>query len=51
MTWSEGHVWTLEVDLPVDQEIEYKYVILNENGEAVQWENGANRKVGQNNQI
>lgn len=30
MTWNDGDIWTVEVDLQVGQRIEYKYVILEE---------------------
>ncbi|KAK9840736.1 hypothetical protein WJX81_001139 [Elliptochloris bilobata] len=30
MVWTDGDIWTSEVDLPINSRIEYKYVILEE---------------------
>ena len=40
MKWTEGHIWTISLDL-VDPQFEYKYVI--KTGKELKWEPGPNR--------
>ncbi|KAH7286121.1 hypothetical protein KP509_33G059200 [Ceratopteris richardii] len=42
MDWGEGNVWTVEVDVPAEKQIEFKYVLTGESGE-VEWQPGPNR--------
>jgi len=44
MEWSEGDVWSLDIISPAGAEIEYKLVKVPRR-EAIQWENGQNRKL------
>lgn len=44
MTWSEGHVWTADVALPVGATAEFK-LVLSIPGEAPVWEHTANRTI------
>lgn len=44
MTWSQGHRWTAEVELPCSQAYFYKYVIEEDHGrQSVEWQQGSNR--------
>ncbi|GLC39272.1 hypothetical protein PLESTM_000872100 [Pleodorina starrii] len=38
MTWTAGDVWLAHVQLPVDTEVQYKYVRINKDGAVVAWE-------------
>ncbi|KFM28670.1 hypothetical protein F751_3500 [Auxenochlorella protothecoides] len=42
LRWSEGDVWTLDLDLPAGKH-EYKLVIHNESADVAYWEQGNNR--------
>lgn len=44
MTWQEGNVWTADCDLPTGSDIEYKYIVRNEDG-SVEWQPGENNKL------
>jgi hypothetical protein len=41
LNWSEGHLWTVEVDVPEGKKFEYKYVLSGQEGE-VDWQPGLN---------
>ncbi|EFJ47912.1 hypothetical protein VOLCADRAFT_91596 [Volvox carteri f. nagariensis] len=38
MRWTPGDVWVAHVQLPVDTEVQYKYVRINKDGALVAWE-------------
>ncbi|GIL64353.1 hypothetical protein Vafri_18322, partial [Volvox africanus] len=38
MRWTSGDVWVAHVQLPVDTEVQYKYVRVNKDGAIVAWE-------------
>ncbi|KAL1543552.1 hypothetical protein AAHA92_20514 [Salvia divinorum] len=42
LNWSEGHVWTAEVDVPCSKVISYKFVLVEMAG-AVMWQPGPDR--------
>eukprot|EP00803_Ostreobium_quekettii_P003882 evm.model.scf_1233.2 EVM.evm.TU.scf_1233.2 scf_1233:7407-9371(-) len=42
MEWTEGDSWTVKVDLPVKETIEYKYIVKRQSGEEVEWQPGEN---------
>ncbi|KAG0617394.1 hypothetical protein M758_5G187000 [Ceratodon purpureus] len=41
LNWTEGHLWTAEVDVPEGKRFEYKYVLSGQEGE-VEWQPGSN---------
>ena len=44
MTWTDGHVWSAEVELPANQTYFYKYVLQDDQGQEVtRWQEGNNR--------
>ncbi|KAL5991486.1 hypothetical protein ACLOJK_012395 [Asimina triloba] len=42
LNWSEGHVWSIELDLPVGRTIQYKLILKCNNGE-IKWQPGPDR--------
>ncbi|RDX62155.1 Alpha-amylase, partial [Mucuna pruriens] len=44
MTWSEGHVWTVEQDMPAGKSIQFKF-ILKEKGGNIIWQPGSDRII------
>jgi len=42
MEWREGDVWTAEVELPLKETIEYKYIVKHEDARDVEWQPGEN---------
>ena len=44
MEWSEGDVWTLEIEKPIGLEVEYKLVKIPRR-EPIKWEGGKNRSL------
>eukprot|EP01025_Chloroclados_australasicus_P029702 TRINITY_DN2967_c0_g2_i3.p1 TRINITY_DN2967_c0_g2~~TRINITY_DN2967_c0_g2_i3.p1 ORF type:complete len:335 (-),score=33.12 TRINITY_DN2967_c0_g2_i3:1982-2986(-) len=42
MKWSEGDIWRMEVRLPSNIVIGYKYVVVGQDGNACSWQNGNN---------
>lgn len=42
MEWREGDVWTAEVELPLRESIEYKYIVKHEDAREVEWQPGEN---------
>eukprot|EP00897_Mesotaenium_endlicherianum_P010973 jgi/Mesen1/9904/ME000070S09189 len=44
LTWSEGHIWTGEVDLPSGTTTEFKYILKGKHGE-VMWQPGENHVI------
>ncbi|KAF2580279.1 hypothetical protein F2Q68_00000038 [Brassica cretica] len=44
LNWSDGHVWTLDLDLPVGKLVEFKFILKAETGEVL-WQPGPNRAI------
>lgn len=44
LKWSEGHVWSADMDIPEDSTLEYKVVNVKGEGDP-RWEKGGNRKM------
>ncbi|XVF55112.1 hypothetical protein PTKIN_Ptkin06aG0010000 [Pterospermum kingtungense] len=42
LTWSEGHVWSLELDIPVGVPIQFKFILKTRTGNLV-WQPGPDR--------
>lgn len=42
LKWNEGDNWSGSVDLPAGSIVEYKYVVVNNQGHAVMWQSGNN---------
>ncbi|KAH7838279.1 hypothetical protein Vadar_024437 [Vaccinium darrowii] len=42
LNWSDGHFWTVELDIPVGRSIQFKYVLKRGNGEIL-WQPGPDR--------
>lgn len=42
LEWSEGDIWTTDVDVPVGKQIEYKFILIGKRGELL-WQPGPNR--------
>eukprot|EP01018_Ginkgo_biloba_P033659 Gb_19508 [translate_table: standard] len=42
MTWSQGHKWTAQVEVPVGKRIEFKFILRGKSGE-IEWQPGPNR--------
>ncbi|XVE76530.1 hypothetical protein DITRI_Ditri12bG0181100 [Diplodiscus trichospermus] len=42
LTWSEGHVWTVELDIPVGISIQFKFILKTIRGNLL-WQPGPNR--------
>ncbi|CAN7113548.1 unnamed protein product [Brassica rapa subsp. narinosa] len=44
LNWSDGHVWTLDLDLPVGRLVEFKFILKAQTGEIL-WQPGPNRAI------
>lgn len=44
LDWSDGHVWTVKMDLPANKSIEFKFLLRDVSGR-VRWQPGANRTL------
>ncbi|KAL3027459.1 hypothetical protein AAZX31_03G053700 [Glycine max] len=44
MTWSEGHVWAVELDMPAGQTFQYKFILKGEGGDII-WQPGLDRLI------
>ncbi|KAG5071284.1 hypothetical protein JHK86_006495 [Glycine max] len=44
MTWSEGHVWAVELDMPAGQSFQYKFILKGEGGDII-WQPGSDRLI------
>ncbi|XP_073390959.1 uncharacterized protein [Physcomitrium patens] len=42
LNWSEGHLWTADLDVPEGKKIEYKYILVSDQEETVEWQPGSN---------
>jgi hypothetical protein len=42
LNWSEGHLWTADLDVPEGKKIEYKYILVSDQEETVEWQPGFN---------
>ncbi|XP_019186921.1 PREDICTED: uncharacterized protein LOC109181549 isoform X2 [Ipomoea nil] len=45
LTWSEGHVWTLEMDIPTGKSIAYKFILKEADKDIILWQPGPDRMV------
>ncbi|XP_047309626.1 uncharacterized protein LOC124913046 [Impatiens glandulifera] len=43
LEWSEGHVWTLDLDIPVGETIQYKFLLKGDSSMDVIWQPGSDR--------
>ncbi|XP_010423928.1 PREDICTED: uncharacterized protein LOC104708971 isoform X1 [Camelina sativa] len=44
LNWSDGNVWTLDLDLPVGRLVEFKFILKAQTGEIL-WQPGPNRSL------
>ncbi|CAH8355639.1 unnamed protein product [Eruca vesicaria subsp. sativa] len=44
LNWADGHVWTLDLDLPVGRLVEFKFILKAQTGEIL-WQPGPNRAI------
>ncbi|KAF7845381.1 Phosphoglucan, water dikinase, chloroplastic [Senna tora] len=44
MTWSEGHVWFVEMDIPVGKTIQFKFILKGVAGDII-WQPGSDRVI------
>ncbi|GKV06001.1 hypothetical protein SLEP1_g17942 [Rubroshorea leprosula] len=44
MNWSEGHVWNVELDIPVGKSINFKFILKSSRGEII-WQPGQDRNL------
>ncbi|XP_057458588.1 uncharacterized protein LOC130749274 isoform X2 [Lotus japonicus] len=44
MTWSDGHVWTIELDMPVGESILFKFILKGKEGDII-WQPGSDRVI------
>ncbi|CAK8574863.1 unnamed protein product [Lathyrus sativus] len=44
MTWSDGHIWTLEVDMPAGKSVQYKFILKGIEGDII-WQPGLDRVI------
>ncbi|MED6167964.1 hypothetical protein PIB30_007635 [Stylosanthes scabra] len=44
MTWSDGHIWTVDLDIPAGNSIQYKFILKGKAGEIV-WQPGTDRII------
>eukprot|EP00252_Welwitschia_mirabilis_P016935 TRINITY_DN37692_c0_g1_i1.p1 TRINITY_DN37692_c0_g1~~TRINITY_DN37692_c0_g1_i1.p1 ORF type:complete len:222 (-),score=66.62 TRINITY_DN37692_c0_g1_i1:38-673(-) len=42
LEWSEGDIWSVEMNIPAGKKIEYKFILKGKNGE-ITWQPGSNR--------
>ncbi|KAK7390653.1 hypothetical protein VNO78_25999 [Psophocarpus tetragonolobus] len=44
MTWSEGHVWAVELDIPAGKSIQFKFILKGKDGNII-WQPGPDRVI------
>ncbi|KAI5392031.1 uncharacterized protein LOC127105164 isoform X1 [Lathyrus oleraceus] len=44
MTWSDGHIWTLELDMPAGKSIQYKFILKGIEDDII-WQPGSDRII------
>ncbi|OIW00850.1 hypothetical protein TanjilG_12254 [Lupinus angustifolius] len=44
MTWSDGHIWSVELDMPTGKSILYKFILKGKAGDIV-WQPGSDRTI------
>ncbi|KAK7286899.1 hypothetical protein RJT34_22243 [Clitoria ternatea] len=44
MTWSDGHVWTVELDMPAGKLIQFKFILKDKGGNTI-WQPGSDRTI------
>nr|DAD26689.1 TPA_asm: hypothetical protein HUJ06_028157 [Nelumbo nucifera] len=44
LTWSDGHVWTVDLDIPVGKALQFKFTLMETTGEIV-WQPGPDRAL------
>lgn len=44
MDWEDGHIWSVDMDLPLGKQFEFKFILTGPDGE-VEWQPGPNRFV------
>ncbi|KAL2337799.1 hypothetical protein Fmac_012245 [Flemingia macrophylla] len=44
MTWSEGHVWTVELDIAAEKSIQFKFILKEKDGNII-WQPGSDRVI------
>ncbi|KAJ1411321.1 Immunoglobulin-like fold [Sesbania bispinosa] len=42
MTWSDGHIWTAELDMPAGKSIQFKFILKGKEGSII-WQPGSDR--------
>ncbi|KAL3826101.1 hypothetical protein ACJIZ3_022130 [Penstemon smallii] len=42
LNWSEGHVWTVDLDMPIGELIKYKFILKEQSGN-ITWQQGPDR--------
>lgn len=43
LNWSEGHVWSIELDMPCDKMIKYKFILKGGTDDDILWQPGTDR--------
>lgn len=44
LTWSDGHIWTVELDMPAGKSILYKFILKGKEGDII-WQPGLDRVI------
>ncbi|WJX42983.1 hypothetical protein P8452_30147 [Trifolium repens] len=44
LTWSDGHIWTVELDMPAGKSIQYKFLLKGKEGDII-WQPGSDRII------
>ncbi|CAJ2655993.1 unnamed protein product [Trifolium pratense] len=44
LTWSDGHLWTVELDMPAGKSIQYKFILKGKEGDII-WQPGSDRII------
>ncbi|GAU13966.1 hypothetical protein TSUD_262930 [Trifolium subterraneum] len=44
LTWSDGHIWTAELDMPAGKSIQYKFILKGKEGDII-WQPGPDRII------
>ncbi|KAK2378914.1 Carbohydrate-binding fold [Trifolium repens] len=42
LTWSDGHIWTVDLDMPAGKSIQYKFILKGKEGDII-WQPGSDR--------
>ncbi|OAY61086.1 uncharacterized protein LOC110614812 [Manihot esculenta] len=42
MNWSDGHIWSVELDVPIESTIQFKFILKQSNGDMI-WQPGPDR--------